>query len=73
LIELKGARQMVTSQKINDLQLVDSLLKGVERLQRTVTFGQDKVNIQMEWEEHEDLVFDILEAVERLQELNGEK
>jgi len=64
---------MVTSQKINDLQLVDSLLKGVERLQRTVTFGQDKVNIQMEWEEHEDLVFDILEAVERLQELNGEK
>jgi|DEB0MinimDraft_4_1074332.scaffolds.fasta_scaffold13200_3 hypothetical protein len=64
---------MVTSQKINDLQLVDSLLKGVERLQRTVTFGQDKVNIQMEWEDHEDLVFDILEAVERLQELNGEK
>jgi len=64
---------MVTSQKINDLQLVDSLLKGVERLQRTVTFGQDKINIQMEWEDHEDLVFDILEAVERLQELNGEK
>jgi len=64
---------MVTSQKINDLQLVDSLLKGVERLQRTVTFGQDKVNIQMEWEDHEDLVFDILEAIERLQELNGEK
>ena len=64
---------MVTSQKINDLQLVDSLLNGVERLQRTVTFGQDKVNIQMEWEDHEDLVFDILEAVERLQELNGEK
>jgi hypothetical protein len=64
---------MVTSQKINDLQLVDSLLKGVERLQRTVTFGKDKVNIQMEWEDHEDLVFDILEAVERLQELNGEK
>ena len=64
---------MVTSQKINDLQLVDSLLNGVERLQRTVTFGQDKINIQMEWEEHEDLVFDILEAIERLQELNGEK
>ena len=64
---------MVTSQKINDLQLVDSLLNGVERLQRTVTFGQDKINIQMEWEDHEDLVFDILEAVERLQELKGEK
>jgi hypothetical protein len=64
---------MVTSQKINDLQLVDSLLNGVERLQRTVTFGQDKINIQMEWEDHEDLVFDILEAIERLQELNGEK
>ena len=64
---------MVTSQKINDLQLVDSLLNGVERLQRTVTFGQDKINIQMEWEDHEDLVFDILEAVERLQELSGEK
>lgn len=64
---------MVTSQKINDLQLVDSLLTGVERLQRTVTFGQDKINIQMEWEEHEDLVFDILEAIERLKELNGEK
>jgi hypothetical protein len=64
---------MVTSQKINDLQLVDSLLNGVERLQRTVTFGQDKVNIQMKWEDHEDLVFDILEAIERLQELNGEK
>lgn len=64
---------MVTSQKINDLQLVDSLLNGVERLQRTVTFGQDKINIQMEWEEHEDLVFDILEAIERLKELNGEK
>jgi hypothetical protein len=64
---------MVTSQKINDLQLVDSLLNGVERLQHTVTFGQDKVNIQMEWEDHEDLVFDILEAVERLQELKGEK
>ena len=64
---------MVTSQKINDLQLVDSLLNGVERLQRTVTFGQDNVNIQMKWEDHEDLVFDILEAIERLQELNGEK
>lgn len=64
---------MVTSKKINDLQLVDSLLNGVERLQRTVTFGQDKVNIQMKWEDHEDLVFDILEAIERLQELNGEK
>ncbi len=64
---------MVASQKINDLQLVDSLLNGVERLQRTVTFGQDKVNIQMKWEDHEDLVFDILEAIERLQELNGEK